>query len=92
MEAPYVNTKISSKETNLLARSNKKIKMDDATILYDSFTHIYLVFCLFSIYKMSWYSLFYILKALLDVRLKKSKLKIIDRFNIRSISCAELEL
>jgi hypothetical protein len=53
MEAPYVNTKISSKETNLLARSNKKIKMDDATILYDSFTHIYLVFCLFSIYKMS---------------------------------------
>ena len=53
MEAPYVNTKISSKETNLLARSNKKIKMDGATILYDSFTYIYLVFCLFSIYKMS---------------------------------------
>jgi len=71
MEAPYVNTKISSKETNLLARSNKKIKMDGATILYNSFTHIYLVFCLFSIYKMSWYSLFYVLNALLDVRLKK---------------------
>jgi hypothetical protein len=43
----------------------------DATMLFDSFTHIYIVFCPFFIYKMPWYSLFYVLKALLDVRLKK---------------------
>jgi hypothetical protein len=39
----------------------------DATILFDSFTHIYLCF----IHKMSWYSLFYVLKTLLDEKFKK---------------------
>jgi hypothetical protein len=46
-------------------------KNTDVTILFDSFTHIYLVFWLCSIYKIPWYSLFYVLKALLDIRLKK---------------------
>jgi hypothetical protein len=43
----------------------------DTTILFDSFTHIYIVFYLCFLYEMPWYSLFYVLKALLDVRLKK---------------------
>jgi len=43
----------------------------DATILFDSFTQIYLVFCLCFIYIMPWYSLFYVLNALLDIRFKK---------------------
>jgi hypothetical protein len=43
----------------------------DAIILFDSFTHIYLVFCLCFIYKIHWYSLFYVLNALLNVKLKK---------------------
>jgi len=45
--------------------------ISDVTILFNSFTHIYLVFCLCFIYKMHWYSLFYVLKALLDETLKK---------------------
>jgi hypothetical protein len=51
--------------------SNKKRDECDATLLFDSFTHIYQVFCLCFIYKMPWYSLFYVLKALLNVRFKK---------------------
>jgi len=43
----------------------------DATILFDSFTHIFLVSCLCFIYKIPWYSFFYVLKALLNVRFKK---------------------
>ena len=43
----------------------------DATILFDNFTYVYLVFCLCFIYKMPLYSLFYILKELLDVRFKR---------------------
>jgi len=77
--------------------------INDATILFDSFTHIYLVFCLCFIYIMPWYSLFYIFNVLLDVRFKKkSKLEIIqtmfqpmsniDRFDLRSIFCAEPEI
>jgi hypothetical protein len=31
------------------------ITLFDATILFDSFTHIYLVFCPCFIYKMPWY-------------------------------------
>jgi len=64
----------------------------DATILFNSFTHIYLEFCLCFIYKIPWYSLLYVLNALLDVRFKKSKLEIIDRFDLWSIFCAELKL
>ena len=45
--------------------------MVDVIILFDSFTHIYLMFCPCFIYKMPWYSFFYVLKALLDERLKK---------------------
>jgi hypothetical protein len=63
-----------------------------ATILFDSFTYIYLVFFLCFIYKMSWYSLFYVLKALLDVRLKKNELEIIDGFDLQSMFCVELKL
>jgi hypothetical protein len=47
------------------------ITLFDATILFDSFTHIYLVFCPCFIYKMPWYFLFYVLKVILDVRFKK---------------------
>jgi hypothetical protein len=47
------------------------VLVNDAIILFDSFTHIYLVFCICFIYKISWYSLFYVLKALLDIRFKK---------------------
>ena len=43
----------------------------DATILFDSFIYIYLVFCICFVYKMPWYSLFYVLKAFLDERFKK---------------------
>jgi hypothetical protein len=43
----------------------------DATILFDSLTHIYLIFFLCYIYKMHWYCLFYVLKALLNVRFEK---------------------
>ena len=43
----------------------------DATILFDSFIHIYLVFCICFVYKMPWYSLFYVLKVFLDERCKK---------------------
>ena len=42
----------------------------DVTILFDSFIHIYLVFCICFVYKMPWYSLFYVLKAFLDERFK----------------------
>ena len=47
----------------------------DATILFDSFIHIYLVFCICFVYKMSWYSLFYVLKVFLDERCKKEVIR-----------------
>jgi hypothetical protein len=54
----------------VLERNNEALFSSDATILFDCFIHIYLVFCLCYIYKMSWYSWFYVLKAVLDVRFK----------------------
>jgi len=36
----------------VLERNNEALFSNDATILFDSFTHVYLVFCLCFIYKM----------------------------------------
>jgi hypothetical protein len=36
--------------------------------------------------------LFYVLKALLDERCKKSKLKVIGKFDLQLMFCAEREL
>ena len=58
----------------ILFGGNKAVIFDDEsdeTILFDSFTHIYLMFCPCFIYKMPCHSLFYVLKALLDERCKR---------------------
>jgi len=57
---------------SILSRGRARVKCGvfDVTILFDSFTHIQLLFCLCYIYIMPWYSFFYVLKALLDERCK----------------------